>query len=90
MCSSDLRKNLSFINWKLLGAPFYKTELRDQGVMPIRMIAKELYLLVKEVEKIEKQLENAPGEKHAELKDQLRKAKAARNQMRNILEGKKG
>ena len=58
--------------------------------MAIRMIAKELYLLVKKVEKIEKQLKNAPAEKHEELKDQLRKAKAGRNQMRNILEGKKG
>jgi hypothetical protein len=58
--------------------------------MAIRMIAKELYLLVQEVEKIEKQIKNAPAEKHAELKDQLRKAKAERNRMRNILEGKKG
>jgi len=58
--------------------------------MAIRMIAKELYLLVKEVEKIEKQIENAPADKHEELKDQLRKATAERNRMRNILEGKKG
>ncbi len=58
--------------------------------MSIRMIAKELYLLVQEVEKIEKQIENAPADKHAELLDQLRKAKAERNRMRNILEGKKG
>lgn len=58
--------------------------------MAIRMIAKELYLLVQEVEKIEKQLKNAPADKHEELKDQLRKAKAERNRMRSILEGKKG
>ncbi len=58
--------------------------------MAIRMIAKELYLLMQEVEKIEKQIKNAPGDKLEELKDQLRKAKAERNQMRNILEGKKG
>ena len=57
--------------------------------MAIRMIAKEPYLRVQEVEKIEKQIENAPAEKHEELKDQLRKAKAERNRMRNILEGKK-
>ncbi|MBW1753821.1 MAG: hypothetical protein JRJ46_12170 [Deltaproteobacteria bacterium] len=54
------------------------------------MIAKELYQLVQEVEKIERQIKNAPAEKHEELKDQLRKAKAERNLMRNILEGKKG
>ncbi len=58
--------------------------------MAIRMIAKELYLLVQEVEKIEKQIKNAPADKHEELKDKLRKAKAERNRMRNILEGKKG
>ena len=58
--------------------------------MAIRMIAKELYLLVQEVEKIEKQSKNASAEKHEELKDQLRKVKVERNRMRNILEGKKG
>ena len=58
--------------------------------MAIRMIAKELYQLVQEVEKIERQIKDAPAEKHEELKDQLRKAKADRNRMRNILDGKKG
>ena len=58
--------------------------------MPIRMIAKELYEAIKAVEKIEKQIENTPFEKREDLKDQLRKAKAERNRIRNILEGKKG
>jgi len=53
------------------------------------MIAKELYDAIKAVEKIEKQIENAPLEKREDLKDQLRKAKAERNRIRNILEGKK-
>lgn len=57
--------------------------------MPIRMIAKELYEAIKAVEKIEKQIENASFEKQQALKDQLRKAKAERNRIRNILEGKK-
>ncbi len=57
--------------------------------MPIRMIAKELYEAIKVVEEIEKQIENAPFEKQQVLKDQLRKAKAERNRIRNILEGKK-
>ena len=57
--------------------------------MPIRMIAKELYEAIKAVEKIEKQIAKAPMEKHEDLKDQLRKAKAERNRIRNILEGKK-
>ena len=57
--------------------------------MPIRMIAQELYRLLQNVEKVEKQLKNAPFEKHEEIKDQLRKLKAELNRMRAILEGKK-
>ena len=57
--------------------------------MPIRMVAKELYETIKAVETITKQIENAPLEKRDELKDQLRRAKAERNRIRNILEGKK-
>ena len=57
--------------------------------MPIKMIARELYLLLREVERIEKELKNAPLEKHEEIKDNLRKIKAERNRMRAILEGKK-
>jgi hypothetical protein len=57
--------------------------------MPIRMIAQELYRLLQEVEKIEKQLKDAPFEKQAKIKDQLRKTKAERDRLRAILEGKK-
>lgn len=57
--------------------------------MPIRMIAKELYLCIREVERLEKQLENTPFEKQQAIKDQLRKAKAERDRFRNILDGKK-
>ncbi len=57
--------------------------------MSIRMIAKELYLLYQEVEKLEKQIENAPPEKRKDLEDKLRKAKAERERMRNVLEGSK-
>ncbi|MBW1860131.1 MAG: hypothetical protein JRI70_08685 [Deltaproteobacteria bacterium] len=42
--------------------------------MPIRMIAKELYELLREVEKLE---------------ERLRKLKAERNRMRKILDGEK-
>ena len=57
--------------------------------MSIQMIAKELYRLQQAVEKIERQLGNAPVEKEAKLKDQLRKIKAQRDRMRNVLEGLK-
>jgi len=38
----------------------------------------ELYRLLQEVEKIEKQFKNAPPEKKEEIKDKLRKIKAER------------
>ena len=53
------------------------------------MIAKELYSLLQEVAKIEKQFNNAPFEKQDEIKDKLRKKKAELNRMRAVLEGKK-
>ena len=57
--------------------------------MSIRMIAKELYLLQQEVDKIEKQIQDSPKGKRTELEEMLRKAKAERNRMKNILEGQK-
>jgi len=57
--------------------------------MPIKMIARELYILLLEVEKTEKELKKAPMEKQLYIKDKLRKIKAERNRMRAILEGKK-
>ncbi|MBU0699239.1 MAG: hypothetical protein KKE59_07430 [Proteobacteria bacterium] len=58
--------------------------------MSIRMIAKELYRLLREMEAIEKQIKSAPAEKQEALKDQLRKVKAEKDRVRSILEGKKG
>jgi uncharacterized protein (UPF0335 family) len=57
--------------------------------MPIRMIAQELYRLIREVERLEKEFKNVPFEQQANIKDLLRKAKAERNRLRAILEGKK-
>ena len=57
--------------------------------MPIRMIARELYRLVQEVEKLERRIKNASFEEQQELKKQLRKVKAERDHMRKILDGKK-
>jgi hypothetical protein len=54
------------------------------------MIAKDLYQLIQEVKKIEKQILNAPLEKQDELKDQLRKVRAERDRMRRMLDGEKG
>jgi uncharacterized protein (UPF0335 family) len=57
--------------------------------MPIRMIAQELYRMLQEVERLEKELKNIPFEKQANIRDLLRKAKAERDRLRGILEGKK-
>lgn len=58
--------------------------------MSIRMLAKELYLLVQQVEKLEKKLRTAPPEEREQLEDQLRKTKAERDRLRRMLEGSKG
>jgi uncharacterized protein (UPF0335 family) len=57
--------------------------------MPIRMIAQELYRLIQEVERLEKELKSLPFEKQGKIKDQLRKTKAERDRVHAILEGKK-
>lgn len=57
--------------------------------MSIRLIAKDLYRLQQEVDKIEKQIENAAYEKQETLKDQLRKIKAERDRIRRMLDGSK-
>jgi hypothetical protein len=53
------------------------------------MIAIELYRLEREVDQLEKQIEDLPYEKQGELKDRLRKVKAERNRMRDMLAGHK-
>ena len=53
------------------------------------MIARDLYHLEQEVEKLERQLESAPLDERPELKDRLRKVKADRDWLRRALEGSK-
>ena len=57
--------------------------------MSIRLIAQDLYRLVREVEKLEKQLEQLPHDKAAGVKEKLRKVKAERNLVRKMLDGAK-
>ena len=57
--------------------------------MSIRLIAKELYALHQEIEKLEKELSDAPIEKQERLRDRLRKAKAEHEYMRRALDGAK-
>jgi hypothetical protein len=57
--------------------------------MSVRLIAQELYRIIREVEKLEKELLAAPAQNQEILKDRLRKAKAERDLMRRSLEGSK-
>jgi molecular chaperone GrpE (heat shock protein) len=57
--------------------------------MSIRMIAKELYHLQQEVEKLEAQIESVPSHEREALKDRLRRLKAERDRMRKTLNGAK-
>lgn len=57
--------------------------------MSIRMIAKELYHLQQEVEKLEARIESAPFHKREAMKDRLRRLKAERKRMRKALNGAK-
>ena len=58
--------------------------------MSIQMLAQELYRLLQKVEKIEKQLENAPPEKKEKIKDKLRRIRAEGNRIRGALDGRIG
>ena len=57
--------------------------------MSIRLIAKELYRLQQEVERLEKELSRAPAETFEAISDQLRKTRAERDRMRRALDGSK-
>jgi hypothetical protein len=57
--------------------------------MSIRLIAKDLYFLKQEVERLEKQVKSTHFEKLEELEAQLRKVRAERDRMQGILDGAK-
>ncbi len=57
--------------------------------MSLRMIARDLYRLQQEVDRLEIQLRISSPEKREELEDPLRKAKAERDRIKRMLEGSK-
>jgi|WetSurMetagenome_2_1015567.scaffolds.fasta_scaffold1270762_1 hypothetical protein len=57
--------------------------------MSLRLIAQDLYRIIREVEKLENELLTAPAQNHEVLKERLRKAIAERDLMRRSLEGSK-
>ncbi len=57
--------------------------------MSIRLLAKDLYRLQGEVEKLEKELSETPFEDRGPLADRLRKTRAERDHLRAVLDGQK-
>lgn len=59
--------------------------------MSIRLLAVELYKQIKEVEELEKKLENSPLaiDVRNELNERLRRARAERDRIKAMLEGAK-
>ena len=57
--------------------------------MSVRMIARDLYRLQQEVDRLESQLKACPAAKREDLEDQLRKARAERDRVKRLLEGSK-
>ena len=58
-------------------------------LMSIRLLAQDLYRLIREVSELEKRIENASLENRDELKDELRKVKTERDRLRRALDGSK-
>ncbi len=56
--------------------------------MSIRLIAQELYKLRQAVETLEKEMENAPFERRANLDKKLQRARSEMDAMRKILDGR--
>ena len=58
--------------------------------MTIKLLARELYRSQKVVEELEKELALSPYDKHAQVKERLRKARAELDYLRRALDGKIG
>jgi predicted nuclease with TOPRIM domain len=57
--------------------------------MAIRLLAKELYRVQQEVEKLQARIEAAPHPEKDALREELRKKKAEWQRLRNFMEGAK-
>jgi hypothetical protein len=58
--------------------------------MSIKLLARDLYRLQKEVERLEERLAAARLEERIRIEEALRKARAERDQMRRALDGQIG
>jgi hypothetical protein len=57
--------------------------------MSIRLIARDLYRLIRKVSELEKQIDDAPMERQEVMTDELRKAKFERDRLQRVLDGSK-
>ena len=57
--------------------------------MSIRLIAKDLYRLQREVERLQEELSTCPPDRKEELEKRLAEVKAERDRVRSALEGAK-
>ena len=57
--------------------------------MSIRLLAKDLYRLMREVADLQRQVDDAPPDKTESLEDRLRKLKAEHDRLRRALDGNK-
>ncbi len=57
--------------------------------MSIRLLAKDLYRLMREVADLQRQVDDAPPDKKESLEDRLRKLKAEHDRLRRALDGNK-
>lgn len=55
--------------------------------MPLPLIARDLYRLYREVDRLEKMLADAPNDRLADLKRKLARVKTERDEMKRMLEG---
>ena len=58
--------------------------------MSIKLLARDLYHLQKEVERLEERLAVAPMEERSRIEEALRKVRAEKNQVRRALDGQIG
>ena len=57
--------------------------------MSVKMIARDLYRLQREVDRLESESKACPPAMREEVEDELRKAKAERDRVKRMLEGAK-
>ena len=57
--------------------------------MSLRLIAQDLYRAIREVEKLEQELENTPYDRRQDVENRLRKARAMERMLRGMIDAKK-